>query len=1356
MNMENPIKLDPLENRDLDIAIVGMACRFPDANHYLDYWNNLLNGKDSISAMPEGRMSTDSIFSHNMRGGFITDVDKFDAEYFGISPREAISMDPQQRIMLELASECIEDASYTKEVVSGKNIGIFLGVGNFDYKTLQDRSKADIDRYYTTGTLNSIIANRLSYFFNLHGPSVVVDAACASSLVAVHQAVCSIKLGECDSALAGGVSLMLSGERYVSFTKMEMLSSTGIARAFDSDANGYVRGEGAGLIFLKRMDTAIRDKDNILAVIKGGAVNHNGRGRSLTSPNAIAQSKVIRAALKNAKICPSTVTYIESHGTGTPLGDPIEMLGLKIAFEKGLQSPVAQKRNYCAIGAVKNNIGHLEPAAGIASVIKTVLAIKNKKIPKNIHIQSANKKIELNGSPFYLADSNESWVNLKDDRNNIIPLRAGISSFGLGGINSHILIEEYLNDTVTLPANKPASKFERGSYWISSDQSEHFNDRAFKNAINLLGERIDLPTEIECHQVTLHQESLPYLWDHVINGTPVFPGAGFIASALSIANTALNKPVVLNDIQLTKFIQLQQGSLLNTTLSLKDKSIGLWSKSPSAKNDVTVEWDFKASATFSEHIKDAETFVEQEEFLGRSLNIDDIYSEMQTLGLEYGNDFRVLTSIRCTNDISVCDVHMQYEGDDASSYLIHPIMLDGIMQAAYPLLRTKINIQDIKTIIPVAINSIYFSEAVGNRASVKAVCTDCSNGYAIFNFYIYVDGGREAGVIMGLKLSIINKEHDNLNIFYKPEWESKTLNQDKESNRVHVNDYVIALDFSSGFELQDVLSTGASFGNNVTYISASFEDSSCWDSLKNQLKEALSLSSGINTIYYFSSKPFSQKDNNALLERVIPAYFEYNFIVELINLVGKLSGSNNKIILKFVTDKAFPVIDISSQNPFSAVIHGLCRTASAEYENLEAVHIDMDYDEISSSPEEFIRKIKTESASKNANLVAWRNSDRFIRTLKKHVVVAGNKKIFKTHGTCIVVGGSKGIGYQLSIELAKKYQANLILIGRGEIDASLKQRLDYLNQCGGNPSYYQADLAKKDQILGAINACYEKYDEIDCVLHSAVALNDQLLQDIDRTSLYESLDAKIKGSINLLDVLQNKNVGALVYFSSVAAYYPSVGQAAYTAGNIFQNSLVDYLQKDSRVPIKSISWGPWDSLGIVANDKVKANLMSLGFGFINAAEGFSILENFLASDSRQLVAFRANDAVKELIGITADKNLSLSLVHEGDGDHYLYDWLHEQLAAILKMERTSSAQFKSAYQMSYLSELGVDSLAAMELRAKIKNRFMIDFSIEVLLGATRLGELVEKMYARIGELSANKSASETLSAESESREVFVI
>ncbi|MFD6286000.1 aminotransferase class I/II-fold pyridoxal phosphate-dependent enzyme [Streptomyces sp. NPDC060205] len=418
----------PRDSGHEPIAVIGMGCRFPGAPDPDSYWRLLVDGRDAITAVPGGRWATEQVAAPAF-GGFVDRVDEFDARFFGLSAREAARMDPQQRLLLETAWQTVEDAGLDPTGLAGSATGVFVGISSHDYSALQMSRLETIDVHAATGNAHSIAANRLSYTLDLRGPSLAVDTACSSSLLAVHLACESMRRGECDTALAGGVNLLLSPGLSVAFAQGSMLSPDGRCRTFDDAANGYVRGEGVGLVLLKPLSAALADGDPVHAVIRGSAIAHGGRSNGLTAPRGSAQRSVIDRALAQAGLSGPDIDYVEAHGTGTSLGDPVEWEGLAAAYGRG-----RPKDSPCLVGSVKTNIGHLESAAGIAGLIKAALVVRHRQVPPTLHLRTPNRRLAWDDAGL---DVPTRLTGLPDTGS----VRAGVSSFGFGGANAHVVLE---------------------------------------------------------------------------------------------------------------------------------------------------------------------------------------------------------------------------------------------------------------------------------------------------------------------------------------------------------------------------------------------------------------------------------------------------------------------------------------------------------------------------------------------------------------------------------------------------------------------------------------------------------------------------------------------------------------------------------------------------------------------------------------------------------------------------------------------------------------------------------------------------------------------------------------------------
>ena len=425
------------------IAVIGIGCRFPGAKDPESFWQLLRDGVDTISEIPADRWQKEAFYHPDPAvpgkaisywGGFLDSIDQFDPFFFGISPIEAKYMDPQQRLLLELSYEALDDAGQIKANLDGTKTGVFIGISINEYSHLQFSDPLMITSHSGTGSALSIAANRISYFFNFRGPSMAIDTACSSSLAAVHLACQSLRSGECGMALAGGVNMILSPAHSIAFTKAGVLAPDGRCKAFDARANGYVRGEGGGVIVLKPLSSALADGDPVHALILGSAMHQDGRTNGLMAPSQEAQEAMLREAYHTAGISPDSVQYVETHGTGTLLGDSIEAKAL------GAVIGVNRTNGPCAIGSVKTNIGHLEAAAGIAGLIKVILSLKHRTISPSLHYQSPNPHIPFDELHIRVQNELTSWPSGSG------PALAGVSSFGFGGTNVHVVVREAGNN----------------------------------------------------------------------------------------------------------------------------------------------------------------------------------------------------------------------------------------------------------------------------------------------------------------------------------------------------------------------------------------------------------------------------------------------------------------------------------------------------------------------------------------------------------------------------------------------------------------------------------------------------------------------------------------------------------------------------------------------------------------------------------------------------------------------------------------------------------------------------------------------------------------------------------------------
>jgi acyl transferase domain-containing protein/NADPH:quinone reductase-like Zn-dependent oxidoreductase/acyl carrier protein len=695
-----------LELLDSDpIAVIGMACRFPARSNSPEaYWEALIEGRSGIIEVPEGRWPERvGLQPGQCFGGYLETIDEFDPAYFEISPREAHQIDPQHRLLLEVAWEGLWDAGIEPRSLAGSDTGVFVAIYNSDYARLHFRDRSGITAHAAFGTAHSIAPGRISFLLDLKGPNFAVDTGCSASLVATHAAVLSLRARECSLAIVGGSSLKILPDEVLVFSKWGMLASDGRCKTFDAAADGFAPGEGSGVVVLKRLADALQDGDRIRAVIRGSAVNHDGRSTVLTAPNGLSQQAVIRSALRNARIDPHEISFVEAHGTGTSLGDPIEMEALNAVYggvgAEGDAPP-------CLVGAVKTNFGHLEAAAGLAGLIKAVLCLENGVIPKNLHFQKLNPQILLEGSRLAVATEPVPWPR------GTRPRVAGISSFGISGTNAHIIVEE----APLLPANQPQMEgrmiplpkheWRRQRFWIQEKVLSKVPAATAASNMDYLHPLLGKPVSSafvkgKLFESEIASTSTQYFGDHCLEGRALMPFAAF----LEIANAGAKESRGGDTVAIQDFT-LQEPLFLSANTHKVQVLVGDGSVEIASERGTAWIKHAKAALRNAEPLSEVTDLSKLRERCQEVIEPADLYRRLEAGGLRFGPGFRVVEAAWRGSGESLAFLRLPKEmHEEAGKYGIHPALLDGCLQSVIAPCREETS----DLFLPIALDEFHLS-----------------------------------------------------------------------------------------------------------------------------------------------------------------------------------------------------------------------------------------------------------------------------------------------------------------------------------------------------------------------------------------------------------------------------------------------------------------------------------------------------------------------------------------------------------------------------------------------------------------------------------------------------------------------
>ncbi len=1229
--------------RATDIAIVGMSGIFPQANNLAEFWQNLISGADAITPIPTDRWDWQAYYGDpkternktNIKwGGFIHEIAQFDAKFFNISPHEAELMDPQQRLFLTVAWQAIEDAGYSTSSLAKLKTGLFVGAFNHDYAEILQRNDM-MDAYITTGLTPSIIANRISFILDLHGPSEVIDTACSSSLVAIHHAVRAIQNGDCEAAIVGGVNALLTPTSYISASKAGMLCLDGRCKTFDKNANGYVRGEGIAALVLKPLTAAIADHDHIYAVIKGTAVNHGGHVNSLTVPNPNAQSDVIISALERANVAIDTIDYIEAHGTGTALGDPIEINGLKKAF-----AHCAQKQNitnlathYCGIGSVKTNIGHLESAAGIAGLIKVILAMQNETLPANLHFQELNPYIDIAESPFYIVNQAKKWPRRGKDRLR----RAGVSSFGFGGTNAHIVIE----DAPDISAH------------VTNDISPSLITISAKDERGLQQRISDLKTWLQQHgnQVTL--ASLAYTLnagrDHFKQRCVI------VANSIDSFIAALEK--------------VQPGVIYNAD-TIAASSHDLIRLAQDYINGEDIDWETALTYQYKQRIS-----LPPYPFATDKFWINGHHQSVIQKKQYHAQDYFIRDHLIRNSAIIPAAAYIDLVAMKSATQITELIFYKPIAMSGKQIeLDLKLTTKETQTSFSIQVGQEIFAEGkVTSSPPAESIeVIDFAKIKRRLNQYIdqseFYASFKKAGIIYGDSMQALQEahfdQHELVAFLSAPDRQiclldgilhATTLLLDNEDG-LFVPFSIKQIDIYAALP-HECYVYATRINDNRDSVLPRFMIK-VLDTTGRVLINIQEFSVHPYNIYYYQpswqTAPLS--GTQSLTNKTIVIFDSAGDTAET------LRNSNNRVIhidhendynkiTEYLPDYYLIKHDNCSENICSHSFQILKQTTSLAKailakrpdKQIHLVNIINAECQLSTALAAFAKSLRQENPQLIARVITSNNVDHIlpelsatdvevnytldnIRKVKRYESIAADKidytpKEIKKSGVYLITGGLGGIGWLFAEYLASKFQANLILTGRSTPNTTQLNAIRDLEQHGGKVLYIQADVSQKADVESLTAETLRHFGTLNGILHAAGVTHDEFIFNKPIENLQKVLAPKINGAYYLDEATKDLNLDFFALFSSVASVFGNAGQCDYA----FANGLLDTFATQRNGKTIAINWPLWKEGGMRIHAAAQQQLADkLGITTLTTMDGIAAFHAALGTGLSNIIVLPGN------------------------------------------------------------------------------------------------------------------------------------
>lgn len=1319
------VRSTPAGAMDAALAIPGVSCNFPGgAWNAPKYWANLAEGSDGILEIPFTRWELSEVQDDNAdapgkmyprHGGFIDGAELFDASFFSITAPEARAMDPQQRVLLESSFSALLDAGYTKASLMGSDVGVLVGQANNDWIQMQSWDWKKISPYTATGMSASISAARISYALGMKGPSYIVDTACSSSLVALDAAAAPVRRGRCSAAVNSGANIMVSPSTYISFSKPRMLSATGRCLTFDASANGYVRGEGAGSVVIKRVADALEDSRCDLV---GIAVNQDGRSSTLTAPNGPSQQIVIRQALEEGGATAQEVLHMECHGTGTPLGDPIE-LGALESVNVGRQRSLP-----LVIAAVKSNVGHLEGAAGATGLVKTAAVLSRGLAAGGLHLRQLNSHIQSLGNLPPVFATEMQPLPIVDVRR-----LGGLSSFGFGGTNVHAVY------------GKSQSSGQRRTTLVQSYQRKPFPWRE-------VGYRfLRTSPEPGVFEVIMKADVYDVVKHHVVFSSIVVPGVVYVEMALQATRELFGHEAKLTDINMVfPFVVPERVSGAEKTMVMRfvlrgETKFEIQSTSITGKVTVHAEGGIDRNTPLDDSKCVPMDLEELRARINEPIAISDVYGAIDSVGLWLGPSFQVARQLWRHDTPDALEVLGRLELDPEvpnQGYVMHPALFDGTIHTLATASIGK-GVKDLKIFGGVGRVSIV-QQANFSRLKqywIRLNITESLEASQTFDLTVMDDTGK---VLMLMDNVVFQKVlPEQIQMAIKAQSAS-----DDEQKLYEVDWTTVPSEAPADAEQDDEEESWLVLGDSqqqLSELAGAVGPGHKFQLVSEPLPEDLTAYKKVVSLMGMSAtaSPVDVLDGALQLMKA---------------LVACDASSAPQLWFLTKTSQAARQLDMKgAPTPMHAGLWGLTRAFNNEHPGHRAICFDLDASMGSpASIAEHLRRGTQRQLAGHEPEIAVRvdkeATDSAEITLAPRLVDATSQiqaaeeaVSFSPDATYVISGGVGALGLvfaQWMVEKGAKHFALLSRSGKPPADsASAFRKLQKF------ATVMKCDMGSAASVKEVMAKIAKDMPPVKGVVHAAGVLDDHLVMDTDRQSLEKVLGAKVDGTLALHQACDGLPLDFMWLFSSVAAMIGSIGQGNYCAANAFMDAFASH-RRDNGLPATSLQWGPWAEVGMAA----RAGTSEGSISRIEIKDGLLAMEAIIGSQSslRSGVVGVARIKWKSLLGQLPAVPPLLSKFASAAGagksvaklaGDVTQDSIKGMVVGILgELLDTGDLDLSTP-----LMEMGLDSLAGVEFRNRLQASFEgLQLSSTLMFDYPTVPDLVEFIWSQVGPSEEDEAA----------------